>query len=379
MLTCAFMLMMCLQDVDVTRVGDSESEAHLRLLAMTSVSPHGKLQRLASRAGNAMVADSMRNASMPWGSLAAQSLHNSPSGRLLGSFWFSFCGPGPRRGTRDSFTPVFYPRPSANTASVNAGSYDLRVGTGHGGNKAFGEALEITSSQADNYLEAHTVMLGEAMEKPGQLVSNTDSGLLTPMEFPPDMGVLRCFARMPATRPVSGAHVGIVLINVLAPNSKLQKKTSDKNVAMVYVVGPNGKIQTDRDEFLGMLEELGKNIIFAVSEYNARVFQDDGLDNIRHKIEVVQMCLVSGSNIMRHPETEKVHVAQALVRGLMLAAAVTLEKKLLPEVRFAHDGNAFEEAMEGVQDLMDESSTGKRWRIEIYEDDTGSNMPRNAI
>merc|ERR1712241_883835 len=96
---------------------------------------------------------------------------------------------------------------------------------------------------------------------------------------------------------------------------------------------------TDRTNFLRMVEYTASNLMQAVLEYNSLSRVVAGFP----QVEVLQCCLVSGG-AFRHPDTSKVDVAAAIVRGLGDAARGAATRDELPMVRFAYDEDRVFEA-----------------------------------
>jgi len=242
---------------------------------------------------------------------------------------FDFCG------KPATFTPIYTADASQNIASVNAGSYKLYVGGG-GINRGFQAALKLAD---ENGFEAlHQQMFEKANASPGKLVGS-GAGKPAPGE---DLGLAGCFARV--ARPLADT-VGVALIDLFAPAAR---PLSSSNVAMLYVVGPNGKTQdgrpgiTDRNAFLDAVGDMAANAITAVYEYNQMAA---AATPPLPKIEVVQWCLVSGA-IFKHPDTSKFDVALATVKGMLgCAQTFTAGAQHVPLIRFAYDENAFEDAV----------------------------------
>lgn len=256
---------------------------------------------------------------------------------------FTFCG------KPKGHTPIFVPSPQANTASVNAGDYLLYVGGG-AINRAFKQELKL--GRDNGFQRLHEAALVAAAAKPGELVAVPQVALNT------DLQLLNCFARVYCDAGTAGDGsvrkrvaqpdpVGAVFLDIFAPD---HRPLSEKNVAMVYVVGPkgvgarggHGPTVASADAFLKSVQELGANAIAAVGEYNSRfALQGSGLP----RIEVMQWCLVSGG-VYRHPSVSKADVARATVDG-MLSGGLEAGASA-PEVRFAYDEHAFEDAVGDV-------------------------------
>jgi len=248
---------------------------------------------------------------------------------------FEFCGK-----PEGTFTPNYYPEPACNTASTNAGDYDLSVGGG-GINKGFQQSLKLEGE--NGYQKLHKLLLAAAEKSPGILAA-PESGSEAE-RLARSLGLQACFARLPtyAKGPVSA-----IFLDILAPE---HRPLSERNVAMLYVVGPRGSPGgTDptiarSGSFLRAVHDLGANAVSAVSEYNGFIRKRPGLP----RIDTVQWCLVSGG-AYRHPETTKEDVAAATVRGMLQAGRQLRSQpggaEAMPTVRFAYDNAVFEAAVE---------------------------------
>ncbi|CAE7311970.1 unnamed protein product [Symbiodinium natans] len=254
----------------------------------------------------------------------------------LGHLRINFCG-RPAKG----YTPIFYDDPTVNTASVNAGDYNLYVGGG-AINLAFAKELDLP--RTNKYQDLHKVLLSAAHRTPGQLLSSSE---VQTDNLQAELGLLASFVRVPA-RPAHSEPdaVGAAFLHIFGPQLRPR---SVKNVAMLYVVGPkgtgasggHGPTMDSNAAFLQKVEEMAANALLAVAEYNALLGKDThaGLP----RVEEVQFCLVSGGVYM-HPESSKVDVAAAIVRGLWHGAEVAEA----PAVRFAYDSSSFEDAVARV-------------------------------
>jgi len=89
------------------------------------------------------------------------------------------------------------------------------------------------------------------------------------------------------------------------------------NVGMLYVVGPRGKGSRgpnhgqayDKDDFLRIVQDLGKNALLLINEYNKEIPESS-------HIKQLQWCLVSGG-VYRHPDVSKIDVARATITGML--------------------------------------------------------------
>lgn len=297
------------------------------------------------------------------------------------------------------FSAVYLNDPEANLASVNAGDYLLYVG-GAAINWAFRDALMACGQNPrDKYEVLHKKLLGDAGANPGQLQwvrpgDVEDWALQDTLAF---CGMVPKGEHMVALRPV-----GLVSIAVFPAGRR--PCGSNRNVAMVYVVGPNcGEVKkkarrnSDRmtkAEFLEVLEVIGATITSAIAQYNAeadagpsegsapvsivrRIDPEDGKERTLQeaeefyrgkytpaqvkqywqaacrpakrsatervalpRIDILRMCLLSGG-VYKHPEAGKVEVAKALIRGLLQPAGQSG-----PILDFAFDEDCFRLAWE---------------------------------
>ncbi|CAK9086746.1 Dihydroorotate dehydrogenase (quinone) [Durusdinium trenchii] len=280
----------------------------------------------------------------------------TPSGLRI-----DFCG-RPAKG----FTPIFYSDPVTNTASVNAGDYNLYVGGGSI-NLAFAKELG-QNPKSNGYKEMHEALLAAAADAPGRFVSG--SNVPEADKIRAQLGLLGCFARLPEGRAKGDLDpVGAAFLDIFGTERPL----SQKNVAMLYVVGPkgtgapggHGPTIDSAAQFLEKVAEMAQNALALVAAYNDQI-EDCKLEMPR--IETLQFCcfdllgciwqclwqrgrlyiyitrfwlsgLVSGGVYM-HPESTKKDVAKAILQGLQCG----VHGKALPVVRFAYDSHCFEDA-----------------------------------
>ena len=238
------------------------------------------------------------------------------------------------QGKPETYTPVFDGAPSVNTASVNAGDYNLYVGGG-AINLAFAKALGAGGTNA--YQQLHEMALREAEASPGGLcdASRAPEAAAAMAE----LGLAGCFARVLGGGDGPRGPVGAVFVDVLAAG---RRPASPRNVAMLYVVGPKGQGATGgqgptvagRAAFLQAVEDMGANAMLALREYNRGSTGEGAADVALPRVDAVQFCLVSGG-VYRHPETSKQDVADAIVRGLVAGSSGGGDP--LPLVRFAYD------------------------------------------
>lgn len=144
--------------------------------------------------------------------------------------------------------------------------------------------------------------------------------------------------------------VGLVAVAVFRPDKRPQG--SERNVAMVYTVGPNcgttaqKKARRDVDrlspaDFLLVLESIGGAVATALASYNTeRSGVPDAPGEALPRIDVCRVCLVSGG-VYRHPAVSKEEVAGALLRGLIGRHEKSTN---LPCFNFAWDDDCFRNA-----------------------------------
>eukprot|EP00929_Paragymnodinium_shiwhaense_P113062 TRINITY_DN81328_c0_g1_i1.p1 TRINITY_DN81328_c0_g1~~TRINITY_DN81328_c0_g1_i1.p1 ORF type:complete len:305 (+),score=29.38 TRINITY_DN81328_c0_g1_i1:102-917(+) len=256
----------------------------------------------------------------------------------VGKLRFAFCGKPVKH------TPLYNEAPTCNTASTNAGDWNLYVGGG-AINKAFQQILGIKSKN-NGYQELHRHMLKKAWASPGTLCVTTAGDA----ELSRKPGVLVCCSRISGASGASGDAVGVAYVDIFASECR---PLNDKNIGMLYVVGPKGKgapgghgpTIEGRDAFLSAVQDMAENAVAAVLEYNslASATPDSGFP----PLEELQFCLVSGG-VYRHPETTKRDVARATVLGMLAGAEQhkAQAEQLQPvTIRFAYDEGVFEEAV----------------------------------
>lgn len=117
----------------------------------------------------------------------------------------------------------------------------------------------------------------------------------------------------------------------------------EKNIGLVYAVGPLGKnakaegegpVEAERaalvkdspEEFLQEVTNTAKNAMCAVLEYNATCAGNQKMP----PIEIVRVPIIAGG-VFKHPNVEKQEVALALLRGIHIALD-TAEVNMRPEV-----------------------------------------------
>lgn len=255
----------------------------------------------------------------------------------------------------DTFSALYLDHPASNTAAVNAGDYRLYVG-GAAINRAFADLLKKEQGipyPHEDYQTLHEVMLRGSRERGSTLVSAKDLQGLTQMLR--SVRLATCYCRAGEVLPEEGAGgsptdvarfggaIGSVFVDVFEEKSR---PLHEKNVAMLYVVGPKGEGCAgpkregtgplfDRAAFIAGVEKLATNALELVAAYNDRQ-RDAPADQRFPLIEEIRWCLVSGG-VYRHESATKLDVARATIRG-MKAASGTAGLA----VTFTYDENVFQ-------------------------------------
>jgi hypothetical protein len=144
--------------------------------------------------------------------------------------------------------------------------------------------------------------------------------------------------------------VGLISIAVFPEDRR--PKGSAKNVAMIYVVGPNcgtevtrGKRDVDdmsAQDFLEVVDAIGNAITDAVVQYNTAA--EPILRTSLPQIEMVRVCLLSGG-VFRHPDATKLQLAKSLVTGLLRGGTPwDGDRTLVPTLDFAWEADVFRTA-----------------------------------
>lgn len=253
----------------------------------------------------------------------------------------------------DKFSPLYLKDPERNTAACNAGDYLLYLGGGSI-NGAFGKLLEKEQGLAflgdhpkampvqTDYQDLHALLLKASRERGGKMV--VASELPNTSGFLKGARLTECFAvageAFGKEDPRFEAAVGSAFIDVFEEASR---PLHQRNVAMLYVVGPKGEggfagqgPLLPLDTFLASVERLGRHALQLVVDYNtAQVKQD-----LAHQlpfIDEVRWCLVSGG-VYRHSNASKLDVASATLRGMMRVGGNK------PMITFTYDEDVFQRA-----------------------------------
>ena len=238
---------------------------------------------------------------------------------------YTFLGSKP--GSHHCFSPIFLDS-STNSkvmGTVNAGNSDsngLWVGGG-GINGQFEKELNPTqASKINRYRILHQDLFGKAGNGGQTSFGASDLNASTdPVQFM--MVKLR-----PDDPAWTGDYDGTVFVDVF--NSGEVPAGNAKNYAMIYIAPPNGSRMDatgnpaySKAAFLQAVKLTAKNILDALTHYNAQYAGSNGLE----KIEVLRICAFSGG-IYRHPSATEVEVVQKIYEGLQAVLVFTGVKEV---------------------------------------------------
>lgn len=247
---------------------------------------------------------------------------------------FEFCRP------TNAYTPVWEEAPRLRTVSVNVNAALLRH---------YARSMGNVGLKEDVYDRHYTAMVERALAEPGRLQSATRGKAFGAIS---DLGFVDSFARVSGDGTALRGVVGAVFLDVYQVQ---HRPLNDKNVALIYIEGPDGAgchlrgpaaghryVLHEVGEFLRAVEKTAENTMLAVCEYNCLARGRGELPSI----ELLQYCLVSGGTT-RHPEASKLDVAEATVRGLIAGSSAS-SRDDTPTVRLTYDDGVFEKAVKMV-------------------------------
>mmetsp|Transcript_30146 Transcript_30146/g.47262 ORF Transcript_30146/g.47262 Transcript_30146/m.47262 type:complete len:308 (+) Transcript_30146:49-972(+) len=238
---------------------------------------------------------------------------------------------------KGAFTPIYESKEEASYskpfASVNAGAFALFVGGG-AINRAFAMTLHAAGHKVQAYQLAHRYLYSNAEAKGlgvGELanwkdVADQDVSLPGGVV---SSSILR--SSLEARFLNSQTLAGTVFIDVFEDDKKPMENPD--NVAMAYLVGPEGSQAEGPEDFLEACKYAGNNLMTALTLHNKA--------GTVPKIEVFRMCLVSGG-IFKHPDTSKLEIAKAFIQGL----SSSFDPDSSPDIEFAYDEDAYKMAYE---------------------------------
>ena len=263
------------------------------------------------------------------------------------------------------FTPVYLDKPALATAAMNAGDYKLYVGGG-AINRAFGillreeQGLELDESNPKwprnvDYARLHSALLSASRQSNSNLVS---TGILDATQSEGLLGKLKLLAAFGCAgdmfeEDTTGA-TGSVFIDVFKPGAR---PLHNKNVAMLYVVGPKGDKADwapgqalDKVEFLASIERLACRVMDVVAEYNhtwagkAAALSVEGKWQVLPMLEEIRCCLVSGGGY-KHSKATKLEVAKATQQGILRSQrGILASHGKAVTVTFTYDEDVFRKA-----------------------------------
>lgn len=259
---------------------------------------------------------------------------------------FSFEAKGP-----EEYPPLYLATPGRSTAAVNAGDYRLYVG-GYQINGAFAEFLHEHMGlcydmdmwnrwELLRYTQLHRELLAASRNAGNAFVTSPDVQAVK--SYMDDLHIsLACAMAGEASDQDTPGHEsasGAVFLHVFVAG---KRPLAEKNIAMLYTVGPKGEgcggpkqgPLLNKERFLAGVQELAKRALDVVGTYNRHWA-------VNNPIEEVRWCLVSGGSYC-HPDVQKVEVAAATIHGMRDSAVDIL-------VTFTYDEDAFRRAFEEEQ------------------------------
>lgn len=235
------------------------------------------------------------------------------------------------------FTPVYDEDPKERCGSVNAGDHQLHVG-GSGCNKAFHEVLTAAGQNVENYQALQKALLKKSITDNEEKESDVDVRavqLENLEEHTSDLKFALCRnCKALQSRDADGA-TGSVYLSVFKDSKN--PKGKEKNIAMVYVVGPKGTDLPDRDLFLDAVKRTAVNIMTVLCDYNGAV-RRQGSQKVVQRMNVCRISMFSGG-VFKHSEVSKKEVAKAIISGLEEG----YRHGPAPRLNFAFDDDAFKQ------------------------------------
>lgn len=233
----------------------------------------------------------------------------------------------------DTFTPIFDENPTEYICSLNAGDSKLYVG-GKGINGAFSELLAAEGHDVDKFEVLFKELLAKAAKENEDKADEDVKSVLyesVTKKFP-DVKLALCRIRNKLKKGGDNT-IGSVFITTFKKKFPHKK---EKNMGMVYVVGPKGNNYDTVDDFLEAVHDTAENLMTALCDYNGLVKREE----IKHvRMSTCRICLFSGSSY-KHPEASKLDVAKAILNGL----AVGYRHGPSPRLNFTYDENVFKDA-----------------------------------
>lgn len=231
-------------------------------------------------------------------------------------------------------TPLYDEHAEEYTCSLNAGDNGLYVG-GEGINRAFSEMLSSNSHTVDKYEALFKELLEKAIkENEDKVDEDIKATVYENVEKQyPDVKFALCRIRN-SLKKGTDFTVGSVFVVIFKKRFPFK---NDRNMGMVYVVGPKGKNFGSGESFLAAVEDTAENLMTALCDYNGYVKRETVRKN--HRMNICRICLFSGG-IFKPPNVKKFSVAKAILNGL----AKGYRHGASPRLNFAYDEDAFKEA-----------------------------------
>lgn len=236
--------------------------------------------------------------------------------------------------TESGPTPLYDERAEEYTCSLNAGDNGLYIG-GEGINRAFADLLTSTNHSVDKYEALFKELLEKAVKENGEKTDEEVKATIfdnVDKQYH-DVKFALCRIRN-SLKKGNDYTVGSVFIVIFKKGFPFK---NDRNMGMVYIVGPKGKNFGSAEEFLEAVEDTAENLMTALCDYNGHVKREAVRKN--YKMNICRICLFSGG-IFRHPNANKFSVAKAILSGL----AKGYRHGASPRLNFAYDEDAFKEA-----------------------------------
>ena len=246
---------------------------------------------------------------------------------------------------------LFQPHPERNTASLNAGNHKLQIG-GIGLGAEWNRLLEYYHGyHAHGYTWLHKALLKSSRDEEGGIVCNKD--------FPEEwwnQNVHQWYKPLSASFGQAGEPVevgreewvyvdkkhlagaaGAIFLHVFKTG---WRPMNAKNVAMLYIVGPQGDNISPNipqegpklcaEQFIAAVETMAKRALLLIKYYNEQYMR------ATPPIEEIRWSLISGG-AYRNREFTKLDVAKATLKGMRAS-------KCNIRVTFLYDEDVFQRA-----------------------------------
>lgn len=314
--------------------------------------------------------------------------HPEFKGARISPGYISFCNLYDKKNNTEKFIPCYDSVVTKNRndvrsdeekhffkegyASVNAGNMELNFEGEDDLNIAFAKVLKNSDITVDAFQALHESMLSRGKEENfNKLEKNIRSVLIDkPFDKHPDIKIALCRLSDNTLRAIDeSGKMGSIFISVFKDKFPYNCLT---NVAMVYVVQPEGNKFKQKEEFLEAVHATAGNMMTALCDYNGFVRREDGKTYPR--ISVCRVCLFSAGKYA-FENTTKIEVAKALLSGLDEA----YRHGPAPRLNFADDEDVFKSAwseITGMKIFANNVDNGNEFNAtENYNDI--ENIPNN--